>query len=192
MGRDKDLQDAFRQLVAKEPETFIATVTKVDKETKTIEVIDTDGFDFDDVRLTSVIDDTNKVVQYPKEETTVLVSRIGNDDNTLFVSAISEVESIEGTIEDTHFLINKDGYIIEKGEDNVHFNITDDGYLIKKGNVRLKDIINEIQNQIGSLCDEVNKIVVSVGVTPNVAAITQIKTAVTSTLNTKLDKILKP
>ncbi|WP_299838751.1 hypothetical protein [uncultured Tenacibaculum sp.] len=191
MGRDKDLQDAFRQLVSKEPETFIATVTKVDKETKTIEIIDTDGFDYDEVRLTSVIDDTNKVVQYPKEETSVLVSRIGDDDNTLFVSAISEVESIEGTIEDTHFLIDKDGYTVEKGEDNVHFNITDDGYIIKKGDVRLKDIINEIQNQIGSLCDEVNKIVVSIGVTPNVAAITQIKTAVTDTLNSEIDKILK-
>ncbi|WP_299682965.1 hypothetical protein [uncultured Tenacibaculum sp.] len=174
MGKDKDLQNAFRHLTHKEPQTFIATVTKVDKEKKTIEIIDTDGFDFDDVRLTSVIDDTNKVVQFPKEETSVLVSRIGDDDNTLFVSAISEVESIEGTIEDTHFHIDKDGYIFEKGD------------------VRLKDIINEIQNQIGSLCDEVNKIVVSIGVTPNVAAITQIKTAVTDTLNTELDKILKP
>ncbi|SNR16535.1 hypothetical protein [Tenacibaculum jejuense] len=192
MGRDKDLQDAFKHLVARDPETFIATVTKVDKETKTIEIVDTDGFDFDEVRLTSVIDDTNKVVQYPKEETSVLVTRIGGDENTLFVSAMSEVESIEGTIEETHFLIDKDGYTIEKGEDDVLLNISDDGYLIKKGNVRLKDIINEIQNQIGSLCDEVNKIVVSIGVTPNVAAITQIKTAVTDTLNTEIDKILKP
>ncbi len=192
MGRDKDLQDALRHLVSREPETFIATVTKVDKETKTIEVLDTDGFDFYDVRLTSVIDDNNKVVQFPKEETTVLVSRIGSNDNTLFVSALSEVESIEGTIEDTFFHIDKEGYTFEKGEDDVLLNISNDGYLIQKGDVRLKDVINEIQNQVASLCDEVNKIVVSVGVTPNIGAITAIKTAVTTTLNTEIDKILKP
>lgn len=191
MSRDKDLQNAFKHLVAKEPQTFIATVTKVDKEDKTIEVVDTDGFDFNNVRLTSVINESNKVVQYPKEETTVLVSRIGDNDTTLFVSAISEVESIEGDIEDVHFHIDKQGYLLEKGEDNVCFLIQDEGYSIKRGEESLKEVLNEWQAEFGKLCDEINKIVVSIGVTPNIGAITQIKQTVTSTLNQKLNTILK-
>ncbi|TCI93681.1 hypothetical protein [Tenacibaculum sp. M341] len=191
MSRDKDLQNAFKHLVAKEPQTFIATVTKVDKETKTIEVVDTDGFDYDNVRLTSVINDANKVVQYPKEETTVLVSRIGDNDTALFVSAISEVESIEGDIEETHFHIDKDGYTIKKGTDNVLFTIEDEGYSIKKGEESLKEVLNEWQAEFGKLCDEVSKIVVSIGVTPNVGAIAAIKQAVTGTLKDKLNTILK-
>lgn len=191
MSRDKDLQNAFKHLVAKEPQTFIATVTKVDKEDKTIEVVDTDGFDFNNVRLTSVINESNKVVQYPKEETTVLVSRIGDNDTTLFVSAISEVESIEGDIEDVHFHIDKEGYLLEKGEDNVCFLIQEEGYSIKRGEESLKEVLNEWQAEFGKLCDEINKIVVSIGVTPNIGAITQIKQTVTSTLNQKLNTILK-
>ncbi|CAA0253611.1 hypothetical protein [Tenacibaculum maritimum] len=173
MGKDKELQDAFKMFMTSEPQTFIATVLKVDKQEKVITVEDTDGLDFDNVRLTSVISSHNKVVQFPKENTTVLVSKIGDDDNTLFVSAISEVESIEGVIENTEFHIDKNGYTIARDSEN------------------LKEVLNDWQAQFGKLCDEVNKIVVSVGVTPNVAAITQIKNTVTTELQQRLNTILK-
>ena len=173
MGQEKELQQAFTAFVAKDPQTFIATVLEVDKEHKTLKVEDTDGLDFDNVRLTSVIDDSNKVVQFPKEQTTVLVSRIGDDNNTLFVSAMSEVESIEGIIDSTEFHIDKDGYAITRDNEN------------------LKDVLNDWQVQFGKLCDEINKIVVSIGVTPNVAAITQIKNTVTTDLQQRLNTVLK-
>lgn len=173
MGKDTELQEAFKTMFASEVQTFIATVLEVDKDEKTIKVEDQDGLDFDDVRLTSVIDDSNKVVQFPKEHTTVLVSRIGDDDNTLFVSAISEVESIEGVIENTNFHIDQDGYDISRDGEN------------------LKTVLNDWQAQFGKLCDEVNKIMVSIGVTPNVAAITQIKTEVLNSIQQRLNTILK-
>ncbi|MDB0601070.1 hypothetical protein PL373_07910 [Tenacibaculum maritimum] len=173
MGQEKDLQQAFSEFIKTEPQTFIAKVIKVDKTLKTVTVEDTDGLDFDDVRLTSVINQSNKVVQYPKEQTTVLVSRIGDDDNTLFVSAVSEVESIEGVIESTEFHIDKNGYAIAREGEN------------------LKEVLNDWQEQFGKLCDEINKVVVSVGITPNVAAITQIKNSVTTELKQRLNTILK-
>lgn len=173
MGKDNELHEGFKKMFTSEVQTFIAIVLEVDKDEKTIKVEDQDGLDFDDVRLTSVIDNSNKVVQFPKEQTTVLVSRIGDDDNTLFVSAISEVESIEGVIENTNFHIDQDGYDLSRNGEN------------------LKEVLNDWQEQFGKLCDEVNKIVVSIGVTPNVAAIAQIKTQVLSDIQQRLNTILK-
>lgn len=173
MGKDIELQEAFKTLFTSDAQTFVATVTGVNKDEKTIIIEDTDGYPFEDVRLTSVIDNSDKVVVYPKPDTTVLVSRIGDDDNTLFVSAVSEVESIDGVIENTNFHIDKQGYNLSRDGEN------------------LKEVLNDWQTQFGKLCDEINKIVVSIGVTPNVVAITQIKNTVTNDLQQRLNTILK-
>lgn len=169
---DKKLKDALKQLTAKDVQTFPAHIREVDKTTATVVVQDFDGFVFDEVRLASVIDDANKVVQYPAVDSTVLVSRIGDDDNTFFVASMSKVESIVGQIGEAEFHIDKLGYQIDRADEN------------------LKQVLCDFQDEVGKLCDEINKVVVSVGVTPNVAAITAIKQEITAA-QTRLKTILK-
>ena len=170
---DKKLKEALRNLTAKDVQTFPATVTAVDKTQHVVSVQDTDDFVFDDVRLSSVIDNGNKIVQYPAVGTTVLISRIGDDDNTFFVAAFGEVESIAGQIGDAEFHIDALGYKIDRADEN------------------LKQVLTDFQDEVGKLCDEINKVVVSIGVTPNVAAITAIKQEITQAQKTRLEKILK-
>ena len=170
---DKKLKAALQNLTAKDVQTFPATVTAVDKTQHVVSVKDTDDFVFDDVRLSSVVDDTNKVVQYPAVGSTVLVSRIGDDDNTFFVMAFGEVESIAGQIGDAQFHIDALGYRVDRADEN------------------LKQVLTDFQDEVGKLCDELNKVVVSVGVTPNVAAITAIKQEITQAQKTRLETILK-
>ncbi len=170
---DKKLKEALRNLTAKDVQTFPATVTAVDKTQHVVSVQDTDDFVFDDVRLSSVIDNGNKIVQYPAVGTTVLISRIGDDDNTFFVAAFGEVESIAGQIGDAEFHIDALGYKIDRADEN------------------LKQVLTDFQDEVGKLCDELNKVVVSIGVTPNVAAITAIKQEITQAQKTRLEKILK-
>ena len=71
---DKQLKAALQELTSKDVD-LPATVREVDKQAAVVVVQDHDGFVFNQVRLTSVIDDTNKVVQYPAVESPVLVSR---------------------------------------------------------------------------------------------------------------------
>ena len=170
---DKKLKEALRNLTAKDVQTFPATVTAVDKTQHVVSVQDTDDFVFDDVRLSSVIDNGNKIVQYPAVGTTVLISRIGDDDNTFFVAAFGEVESIAGQIGDAEFHIDALGYKIDRADEN------------------LKQLLTDFQDEVGKLCDELNKVVVSIGVTPNVAAIAAIKQEITQAQKTRLEKILK-
>lgn len=170
---DKKLQAAFKNFTSKDVQTFPATVTAVDKTQHVVSVKDTDDFVFDDVRLTGVVDDSNKVVQYPAVGSPVLVSRIGDDDNTFFVTAFGEVESIAGQIGDAQFHIDALGYRVDRADEN------------------LKQVLCDFQDEVGKLCDELNKVVVSVGVTPNVAAITAIKTKIIQDNQTRLKTILK-
>ena len=169
---DKKIKRALKNLTAKDVQTFPATVTAVDKAKHVVSVQDTDDFVFDDVRLTSVIDAASKVVQYPAVGSTVLVSRIGDDNNTFFIAAYGEVESIAGQIGNAEFHIDKMGYQIDRADEN------------------LKQVLTDFQDEVGKLCDEVNKVVVSVGVTPNVLVITAIKSKVES-IKSRTEIILK-
>ncbi|MBK5213359.1 MAG: hypothetical protein JJE55_06840 [Flavobacteriaceae bacterium] len=71
------------------------------------------------------------------------------------------------------------------------FVIKEEGFIVKQGAENLRTILDDYDKQFGKLCDEVNKIVVSIGVTPNVAAITLIKTEVTQTINSRMKTVLK-
>lgn len=172
-GIDNKLRQSFNALVQPKAHNFLATVKSVDKKEKTIVVVDLDDFELDEVRLTSVIDKSNSVVRFPKIGSTVLVAPVNNDDHTFFVIAISEVESLQGTIETTDFLIDKEGYQINREGEN------------------LKIVLNDYIAEFGKLCDELAKVVVSIGVTPNVPVITAIKKEVTQQIKARLNNILK-
>ena len=63
------------------------------------------------------------------------------------------------------------------------------GYRIDRADENLKQVLTEFQDEVGKICDELNRVVVSVGVTPNVPAITTIKTNINA-LKTRLQTIL--
>ena len=98
MGLDKDLKAALKGLGKMEAIVFSATVTKVNEADKTIEIEDIDGLDYHDVRLAAAEDEKKSVLIIPKVGSSVLVTMIGSDLNTLFVSKVNEVDKIVGVI----------------------------------------------------------------------------------------------
>lgn len=98
MGLDLKISDALKQFKKQDAMVFPVTVTAVDIDKKTIAVKDVDDLEYFDVRLTAAEDDKNSFFILPKIDSTVLVTLIGNDINTLFVSKINEVEKIIGTV----------------------------------------------------------------------------------------------
>lgn len=172
MSREKEIQDAFERLKQRGVETFVATVTKVQKDTGICSV--TDGeLEYTDVQLSAVIDaDKQKVCVFPKVGSKVLVSPISEDLHRLYVEVVSEVESITGIIETTEFTISNKGYNISRDGEN------------------LKEVLNDFIGEFGKLCDELSKVVVSIGVTPNVPAITAIKNNAETVIKKRLNNIL--
>lgn len=175
MDKDEQIRKGLKQLTKTPEGVFIALVTAIDKQQDTIEVKDLDGFQYEDVRLKSVINTNNDVVSYPAIESSVLVVKIGNDDNTLFVVGFSKIESIKGTIGVSEFEIDSDGYNISRQGES------------------LKEVLNDQISEVGKLCDEINKIIVlpGFGTTPNIPAITAIRTTITSSIKQRLNTILK-
>lgn len=172
MSVEKELQDAFANLAGRKLSTFPAEVLEVDK-AKGICKVKAKGLDYTKVRLASVIDENeNKVFLFPKVGSWVLVSPILEDIHNLQIEAYSEIEEYYLNIEKTKFRITKDGYLISRDGET------------------LKEVLNDFQDKFGELCDEVCKIVVSIGTTPNVPAIQQIKLEVIQNLKNRTNKIL--
>ncbi|MEH0008008.1 MAG: hypothetical protein V6Z82_04740 [Flavobacteriales bacterium] len=74
------------------------------------------------------------------------------------------------------FLIDAEAFdkaVWQSGESEL--TIKKDGFVVKQGGESLKQVLNDWQTALYKLCEEVSKIVVSIGVTPNVAAIAEIK-----------------
>ena len=63
-----------------------------------------------------------------------------------------------------------------------------DGFTLKQGDESLKQVLNDWQDALGALCDQVSKIVVSQGVSPDVVALAQIKQSVTQGLKKRLNR----
>lgn len=151
-----ELQEAFKELIKIPEMTFIATVKSVDKQEKTV-VVESEDLEYLDVRLTSVINDSNKVVVYPKAGTTVLVGLIGNDENTLFVCAVSEVEGVEGVIGDLTFEIDTSGVRLTRKEVDIK--------QVLVGGFTNQNLLNK----------ELQKVLVSIGTSPNVITLKEIE-----------------
>ncbi|CAL2108176.1 conserved hypothetical protein [Tenacibaculum sp. 190524A02b] len=158
MGSEtEELQEAFKRLVTIPEMVFTATVKAINKEDKTIQ-IEADEIAYHDVRLSANIDNNDKVVLYPAINSSVLVGLIGNDENTLYMLSASQVESVSGTIGACKFRIDTNGY-----------HLTKDG-------LNVKDLLTqgfENQNQLNK---EMQKVIVSVGVTPNQPKLQEIYT----------------
>lgn len=172
MSRSKEIQDAFGQLKKRSVETFVATVVEVQKGVGTCTVNDGE-LEYTDVQLSAVVDSNKqKLLVFPKVGSKVLVSPISEDLHRLYVEVASEVESIRGKIGTSEFMVSTDGYNINRKGEN------------------LQTVLDDFIGEFGKLCDELAKVVVSIGVTPNVPNIQQIKNTATATIKKRLNNIL--
>lgn len=114
----------------------------------------------------------NHLSLYPKQGSTVVIG-IFEKENTAVVLAVSEVERLHYQQEQTFLEIDAEGVTISRNGKN------------------LKEVLNAYQDEFGKLCDEVCKIVVAIGVSPNVPVIQQIKEAVVAQNKNDLNGILK-
>lgn len=172
MDKLSKLKNALKEIVGANPNLPIkATVKSVESDHCTITL--KSGLDLTNVKLKATIDGDNYLLIIPKVGSKVVALSLSGELDNLSVIKVDEVERIELIIGDTNFKIDNQGYEINQGSEN------------------LKTVFNDYIGQFGNLCDELNKVVVSIGITPNVAMITQIKQEVTQNIKQRLNTILK-
>lgn len=165
----------FKNLQQKEAEKLLtpgcvwATVKDVDWTNKTMTATGVeDDLDYHNVQL-----GLGAYYRKPKVGTLVMLGVPGLQGADTFLIECENFEEAIYVSGDSTFVIKEEGFIVQHGEEN------------------LRTILNDYDTQFGKLCDEINKIVVSVGVTPNVPAITAIKMEVTQNINNRMKTVLK-
>lgn len=147
------------------------TVQKVEGDTCHV-VIEGSEHDFWECSINSVVENKDdKMLIYPKEGSVVTVGIINRE--SAVVLSVSEVDKIYFKKEKAELTFDKDGFEFNRDGEN------------------LKDVLNGFQTAFGKLCDELSKVVVSIGVSPNVPVVNEIKQSVVNTNKTALNKILK-
>jgi len=147
------------------------TVQKVEGDTCHV-VMEGSERDFWECSINSVVENKDdKMLIYPKEGSIVTVGIINRE--TAVIISVSEVDKIYFKKEKAEMTFDKDGFEFNRDGEN------------------LKEVLNDFQTAFGKLCDELAKVVVSIGVSPNVPVINQIKQSVINTNKNALNKILK-
>ena len=132
----------------------------------------TTGSDFRKCSINSIIENkNNKLLIYPKIDSVVTIG-IYSTNNKAVVLSVSEVEKIYFRNEKSEFTFDSSGFQFNRDGEN------------------LKEVLNGFQDGFGKLCDELAKVVVSIGVTPDVPAIMQIKNDIVNANKQALNKIL--
>jgi hypothetical protein len=141
-------------------------VSEVDWEEKTMTAIgENNGLEYFDVLL-----GLGAINVKPKVGTLALVGAIHNGEACFMISC-EEIEEIVFTSSESEFTIKENGFIVKQGDES------------------LKTVLNDLIIQKNKLNDEVAKIVVSIGITPNVPVLTEIKEA-TNQIKDRLNNIL--
>lgn len=152
MTKQEQIREAFKALAERlgPSGTLLGTVTAVNADEFTCVITDDDsGVEYPDIRLRPVLDEKESITVFPKVGTWALATRIENDEDWMVI-AVGEADKWRMVIGTT--LVEQDST----------------GLLIKKGTDSLRDVLS-------SFIDEVAKIVVLQGTSPDVAALTQIK-----------------
>lgn len=148
-------------------QTHWCNVKSVDWEKKTMIATGlVDELDFHEVNL-----GIGSIYKRPKVKTKCLIGIINNNLADAFLIECDEVEEIVFTSGTSILTINEDGFVVKQSDES------------------LKDVLNDLITEINKLNDEVSKIVVSIGVTPNVPTLLLIKNATTQ-INDRLNNIL--
>lgn len=159
------LTDFTKRLI--EVQTHWCIAKSVDWEKKTMTATGlVDDLDFFDVNL-----GVGHLYRKPKLGTRCLIGIVNNNSADAFMIDCDEVVE----------MIIKSGQSVQT--------IKESGFIIKKGDESLKEVLNDLINEINKLNDEVAKVVVSIGVTPNVPVLEQIKEE-TISVKARLNTIL--
>jgi len=174
MGFDDEMAE-FKKLQKEEQKKILtpgciwATVKEVDWENKTMTAIGVeDDLEYFDVQL-----GLGSWYRKPVVDTKVLLGVPGLQGEASFLLECEAFEEGIYVSGESTFVIKEQGFIVQQGDEN------------------LSTIMSDYHKEFGKLCDEVNKIVVSIGTTPNVAAITLIKEKVTGDIDSRLKQVLK-
>ncbi|KFF13118.1 hypothetical protein IW15_10170 [Chryseobacterium soli] len=148
-----------------------AKVIKIENDYCQVAAID-DKKEFFDCSINAVVENkTDKLIIVPKVGSLVTIG-IYKKNNKAVILSVSEVEKIEFRNDKSDFTFDSSGFQFNRDGEN------------------LKEVLNQFQEGFGKLCDEVAKVVVSIGVTPDVPAIMQIKNDIVNANKQALNKIL--
>ncbi|WP_026725551.1 hypothetical protein [Flavobacterium sasangense] len=148
-------------------QTHWCNVKSVDWDKKTMVATGlVDDLDFFDVNL-----GVGSIYKKPKIKTKCLIGIINNNIADAFLIECDEIEEIVFTSGESEFIIKEEGFIVKQGGES------------------LKEVFNDLFEQKNKLNEEVQKIVVSIGVSPNVPALVQIATE-TDQIKGRLNTIL--
>lgn len=104
-----------------------------------------------DVRLAAIEDASQSYcIAYPAEGSSVIYGIIDSDKRDAVLIRCSAIDRVAVFVGTTELVISADGYLVKRGNDT-------------------------LQKLLGELIDEVTKIIVVNGTSPNVAALTSIK-----------------
>ena len=164
--------ESLKQLLNRFPLILdTAKVIKVENDYCQVITIDNKK-EFFDCSFNAVVENkTDKLVIIPKVGSLVTIG-IYQKNNKAVVLSVSEVEKIYFRNDKSEFTFDGSGFQFNRDGEN------------------LKEVLNGFQDGFGKLCDEVAKVVVSIGVTPDVPAIMQIKNDIVNTNKQALNKIL--
>lgn len=148
-----------------------AKVLSIEGENCHVTTID-DKKEFFDCSINAIIENsTNKLLIIPKVGSLVTIG-VYQKNNKAVILSVSEVEKIYFKNNEADFTFDSTGFQFNRDGEN------------------LKKVLNDFQDNFGKLCDELAKVVVSIGVTPDVPAIQQIKNEIINSNKQALNKIL--
>ena len=158
MKKGKNIQE-FGQLIASQIEALLKVQThwcrvkEVDWENKTFTAVAVrDELPFYKVSL-----GLGSFYRRPAKDSLCLIGIIENADTDAFLIDAEAFDEAVWHSGESKLTIKKQGFIVKQGDES------------------LKQVLNDWQAALVKLCEEVSKIVVSIGITPNVAAVAEIK-----------------
>jgi len=168
-----DNLDKFTELLHKKTKEQIvneviwvtAEVIDWDKKTMTVKSI-VDGLEYYDVLL-----GLGSYYRKPKQGTKCVIARLESTNATILIDAL-EFEEMVLTSGDSKFTIKSSGFIIKQGSNS------------------LKEVWNDFFEEFKNLAGELKKVVVSMGVTPDIPAIEIIEQKVEQIIKPNLNSIL--
>lgn len=113
MATEQDIREKLGEALKRNPVTVLAEVKGVNQSDRTCD-IDNDGVMVYGVRLQSITNGNTGVLVVPKIGSQALCVQIETTDNFMLVHA-SEVETIELSVEDKTFAMDKNGFIFNGG-----------------------------------------------------------------------------
>jgi hypothetical protein len=148
-------------------QTCWVTVQSVDWEAKTMTAVGMlDGLEFYNVLLGN-----GSQYRKPAVGSDCLVGLIENQEAATFLIDAEQLEEMVFISGDTSCTIKESGIILKNGDES------------------FKEVLNDLETEVGKLCDELSKVVVMIGTGPNVVAIQAIKTKITGNIKNRTNQI---